>query len=197
MGTMIAIGETYPLFEKSMKMLNNQDGGVFEALENGDGFLYTMFLNQPSKEEINLVRTKDIKVRLIDEEPFVLPLIQFDNSRMIFEMSFDPTLYQDDRAFQMKQSNNVLTIVLVDSSTHVVHALRSANLPLRFIQRCGHVWAKAFLEPDFSNRYKQWFRKKQEIDLESLWEHALYLGKMGETYNIEEVHYAPNSDFYH
>lgn len=196
MGTLITVGQEFPLFQNGTKDMYGLDGGIFEALEDGDGYMYSLYLMNPIQEEILAVRTKTISVRVIQEDNFVLPLIRFGNTLMIFEMSFDPTLYKDARAFQFKDANNLLSIVLIDSSNGKVNALRQANLPLKLIQLCSEKWANAFLELDYSRKYKEWYHKLQSIPLEVLWDRALYLGKMGESYNLDEIHYKLNSDHY-
>lgn len=187
MYTNITVGQKYPLFEKSVEKFVGRDVGLFEAMEEGEGYHFTVFLNRPNVAEINHFSSKKIKVKLVDEQPFCLPLIRFGYSNMIFEMSFDPTLYHDNRAFQLLGVNNLLTLILVDSSTGIVKRLRSANFPLQFMETCSKRWQEAFHEENYSERYREWFRKKQSIPLERLWEQALYLGKMGERFDLEQV----------
>lgn len=187
MGTLLSVGEKYPLFEQNTRLFHGLDGGILEAFPEGEGLIYTLYLQKPSSEEIRLVQERKMSVRLLEDTPYCLPLIQFGSSRMIFEMSFDPTLYPDDRAFQIGRSNNVLTIVLVDSESNTVRALRSANLPLAFIERCTNLWKLAFADIHFSDNYKKWYAQKQKHPLETLWDRAIYLGKLGETFNLAKL----------
>lgn len=187
MGTRIAVGEIYPLFEKSMKQMKGKDGAVFEAMSMGDGYVFTVFYNQPLAAETEIFSQKPIHVRLLIEHPFCLPLIQFGDTRMLFEMSLDPTLYQDKRATQFISINNLCTFVLVDSQSGIVRSLRASNFPLRMITLCAQYWAHAFDVPNYSAQYLAWYQNKQNIPLEKLWTQALDVGKMGESFNVHEL----------
>lgn len=123
-------------------------------------------------------------------------MIRFRNTVLIYEMSFDPTLYPDDRAFQFKKTNNTMFINLIDSTSGIVKAMRAANLPLKFIQICTDSWARVFLEHNYSEKYAMWYKSLTVNSLEQLWQRAEYVGKMGEDYNLTEVNYHHNSQFY-
>lgn len=187
MGILLTLGEKYPIFERNTRNFQGLDGAVLEAFPEGEGLIYTLYLRNPSAKEIRLIQESKINVRLLEDTPYCLPLIQFGSNKLIFEMSFDPTLYPDDRALQIGRSNNLITIVLVDSETNVVRALRNANLPLAFIEKCSNIWKSAFADVHFSENYKKWYASKQQIHLEKLWDRAIYLGKLGETFNLEAL----------
>jgi hypothetical protein len=195
--TLVSVGEEYPIFKNGTEKMANRDGGILEAFEEGEGLWFHLYLKNPNQKEIEIFRKEKISVRLVQDDNFVLPVVRFGNTMMIFEMSFDPTLYKDVRAFQISEINNLLTMVLIDSSNGIVKALRQANLPLKFIQIAKEKWARAFLEVGYSEKYKKWYEKLKQIPLEKVWDRALYVGKLGETYNLEEVHYHYDSNFYH
>lgn len=193
MGTLIAVGEEYPLFQDGTVAMKNQDGAILEAFEDDGGFVLAIYLTEPTEEEVRVIRTEPIKTKLMcEEEAFVLPMIQFGETQMIFEVSFDPTLYDDNRAFQLKDKNNLLTIVLIDSTTGIVHGLRQANFPLKFIQHCSVAWKQAMNIQNYSERYIKWYLKLQQYSIEELWDTSVDVGQMGEHYDIEAL----QSDYY-
>lgn len=192
MSFLISVGEKFPLFEKGLNTVRNQDGVLFEALEDNGGYSIVVCLNKPIPKEIELVAEHRINIRLFQEGNFILPMVQFGSEPMIFEMFFDPTRYTDERAIQLQQDNNSVMVTLVDSSTNIVKALRMANLPLDFIQTCSYHWSKAYLQSDFSSDYVSWYRKLQQLSLESLWEQAKPVGYLGESYNLDETTHFPD-----
>lgn len=183
----ISIGETYPLFQETTKAMYGQDGGLLESMEDGHGYIYNMYLNQPIPEEIDMVQHQMVRFRLVMQDNFVLPLVQFGDSNMIFEMRFDPTAYEDDRALQLMGKNNLLTIVLIDSTNGVVKALRNANLPLQFSKQCYKKWTAAFKQENYSIHYKVWCEKLASVPLEILWEEAVDVGLLGESFDLSEL----------
>lgn len=174
----------------------NQDGAVFEALEDNGGYILGVYLNQPHPQEVAILRSEKILTRLLIQDNFILPMVQFGSTLMIFEISFDPTLYTDERVFQFQESNNTLMVVSIDSSTGKVVALRHANFPLKFIQHCSEAWAKAFLETNYSEKYRNWYGGLQQHSLETLWEKAMPTGTLGDSYDLEEITYSPTSQQY-
>lgn len=191
MGTWLKVGERFPFFSKNIHNLQNQDGSIFEALDEDAGYLLSIFLNKPNQNEMDMFHEKTTQIRLYERDEFVLPLIRFGSSDFIFEMSFDPTLYSDGRAFQFKGTNNTLFISLIDSSNDFkVLGLRAGNLPLKMIQKCSKHWAKACLEVDYANRYRQWYKDTQDnLWIKQVWDRAVYVGKLGETYDLNEIFY--------
>lgn len=196
MGTLITVGQDYPLFQGGTNQMMNQDGAVFEALEDNSGYILAVYLNQPHSQEISILRSEKILTRLLIQDNFILPMVQFGSTLMIFEISFDPTLYTDERVFQFQESNNTLMVVSIDSSNRKVVALRHANFPLKFIQHCSETWAKAFLENNYSEKYRNWYGGLQQHSIETLWEKATPTGTLGDSYNIDEITYSPTSQQY-
>lgn len=194
--TQFAVGQPYPFAVESTKKMKDQDGAVFESLEEGDGFIFTIYLNGPHPREIDLVRKAKMQIRLVQDGKFVLPLVKFGDSLMIFELSMDPTLYTDARALQMAKNNNMLIVSLVDSSNGILVALRQASFPLRMIQVCAENWANAYLDSDFSEDYFKWYRQLQQFSLEDLWAKGEPAGSMGESYDLNEIGYSLDSQHY-
>lgn len=196
MGTFFTVGEKYPLFQEGTERMLNQDGALFEAMDENEGFILGIYLNRPHPEEISLIRKETIHTRLVIENNFILPMIKFGDKPLIFEMNFDPTLYNDSRALQLSETNNMILIVTIDSSTGKIAALRHANLPLNFVQHCSQIWSRALLSTDYSAQYTNWSKGLQANSIESLWNKAIPTGSLGERYDIDEITYHPNSQHY-
>lgn len=190
------VGEKFPLFQNSLKEMKYQDGAVFESMEEGQGFLLSVCFNQPSPKEIEILRKEKIHVRLIEEEGFVLPLIRFGEHAVIFELSLDPTLYEDARAMQLTEKNNTMVLAVIDTSNEKIMGIRHSNLPLKMIQTCADSWARAYLDADYSQKYSKWFQKLQNISLEALWSYGVPAGELGETYDLNEIQFSRDSQFY-
>ena len=193
METFIRLGEKFPFFSNNIHNLENEDGAIFEALDDDGGYLLTIFMNKPNEVELSKFHEKTAQIRLYEREEFILPLIRFGSSDFIFEMSFDPTLYRDGRAFQFKETNNTLFTALVDSSSSsnfTVKGLRAGNLPLKMIQKCSKVWARACLDSEYADKYRKWYKEVQDnLWIKEVWDRAIHAGKIGETYDLNEIHY--------
>jgi hypothetical protein len=189
----IEVGKEFPLYSETVEKLRGKDGVYFEASEIGQGYLLCIHYNNITNHEIETIRFGKARMRVVTSvEGFVLPLIKF-GQHMIFELIFDPTLYEDARALQLSTSNNLITIIAIDSRTNIVKGLRQANLPLKMIQICSEYWAKAILEINFSERYKDWINHLQEkYTLEGLWNRGIDVGYLGESYDLNEIHYKQN-----
>lgn len=193
MGLLISVGKEFPLFQNGLNAVRNQDGVLFEAIEDDGGYSIVVCLNKPTPEEIELVSEQRIHMRLFQEDNFVLPMVQFGSYQMIFEMFFDPTRYEDERAIQLQEDNNSVMVTLVDSSNNIVKGLRMANLPLELIQICSYYWSKAYLQSNFSTDYAKWYQHLQQYSLETLWEQSKPVGYLGESYNLNETTHFPDS----
>ncbi|MGG4105121.1 hypothetical protein AAXB25_14490 [Paenibacillus lautus] len=188
----VKVGEKFPLFTESVEKLKGIDGAFFEANEFGQGYYYCMHLTDISYMDKLSFRNDKISVRVLQGDyGMVLPMIKFGKS-MIFDMNFDPTLYNDERALQFTDTNNILTIFLIESNNSVLKAIRQCNLPLKMIQICREAWGRAMLDLEFSEKYRAWTERLNNYSLQTLWDRATKVGEMGETYDLNEI-YTPNN----
>lgn len=190
----ISVGSPFPLYKESTKNLKGKDGAFFEADGNGQGYLFCIYFSNMNDREIETIRAKNVTVRVYENDGMVVPLLRFGSSKMIFEMVFDPTLYVDERAFQFTESNNIITIFGIDSVTNVVKVIRSSNLPLKMIQFCKECWARAVLDLQFSQKFKTWYQNLQLIPLETLWQRGIDVGRLGESYDLQDIKARYQSD---
>lgn len=190
----IGVGEKFPLFSDSVERMKGKDGAFFEAVDYNQGYMFCIHFSNVRQAEIDIIRNKTISMRIIEEDGMVLPMIRFGNS-LVFEMVFDPTLYTDARSLQIVDTNNILSIFLIESNTGVIKVIRQTNFPLKMIQICKEAWSRAILDLNFSKRFSEWYdRLQSRYTPEGLWNRAKYVGKMGESYNIEEIKYPKSKD---
>jgi hypothetical protein len=183
----IVVGQKFPLFEKGYEQHKGQEYAVFEASEFNQGYMFCAYIPHPRGYEIEAFRKSPIQMRIVKGDGMVIPMIKIGN-QLIYEIIFDPTLYDDDRALQIVDRNNILTLFLIDSNTGMLLAIRQCNFPLKMIQMCKEVWSRAILDINFSEKFSNWHKTLQEkYSLNTMWERALYVGKMGETYNLDEI----------
>ncbi|MCY9737478.1 hypothetical protein M5X17_27635 [Paenibacillus alvei] len=184
----ITVGQKFTLFD-NVDNLIGKDVGLFEALSHEQGYVYIINYTNISQGEYSAVKSKKISVNIYkDDSGFVLPLMRFGNSNLIFEFVFDPTLYKDARSLQFTENNNIMSIFLIEGTNGNVLHIRQVNLPLKMIQICKEAWSRAILDVDFSVKYSNWYENiKQKHSLETLWDRATYIGKMGEMYDVNEI----------
>lgn len=177
----VAVGEKLPIFTNAIEDMKYQNCGLFEASETGEGFYFLGFYDNPTIEEIEMFQTEDILYRILrGQDNLILPLFQFKDSKTIFEISFDPTKYSDNRGMRNIIESNIITTLLIDSSTGIVKAIRSGNLPKKFSQSCGEAWSKAMVDANYSQKFDHWMMINGFNSLESLWDQAIDVGKFGE-----------------
>jgi hypothetical protein len=157
----------------------NREGCQFEALSNGD-FMIVIMMQDITEAEALILRQTKIKVKVIEEIGYVLPIIRFGAANLFFELVFDPTIYKDNRMDNLLKTNMV-SVVGVDSRTGIIKSLRHANMPMALYKLLLTSWEQAKTTPDFSRKFKAWVMDlDQRYPLLDLWERARYVGKMGD-----------------
>lgn len=190
----LSVGNKFTLFQESTKRLKGNDGAFFEASDFNQGYMYCIYLTNVTFMDKNAFQKKSIEIRILEGgDNLVLPMAKF-GTEFTFEMSFDPTLYEDERSLQFVETNNMLTMFLIDSDTGTIKAIRQANMPLKMIQICRIAWSKAILDVNFSSKYTEWFGRMRKYPLEVLWDRATKVGRMGETFNLDEIKYPVQKD---
>lgn len=171
----LRIGDKFTLFH-SMYM-KGKDGCLFEALHGG-GFSLIAYLSNMSQAEKTAL-SESITVKLYREDSFLLPIIRFGNTHLMFEVIFDPTLYDDGRDETLTVSN-MLTIIGVESNSNIIKTLRLVSINPSLYKELVSFWIKAKNMEDFSKKYINWVR---ELDAKytvlQLWSRSKYICKMG------------------
>jgi len=133
-----------------------------------------------NQSEILLLRQGKISVKIIHELDYLLTLIKFGSSQLIFELPFDPIKYKDDRTNKLL-SSNMLQIIGVESCNNIVKCLRMVSIPFKLFNSWITVWTNAKNIPDYSNKYDRWMNDlDNRYSLLNLWDRGIYVGKMGE-----------------
>jgi len=195
----IKVGEKMPVFQKSLEKMKGRDGAVFEASEFNQGYNFFIHLANISFMEKHIFQTERVHMRVLQgSDGLVLPMMQFGKTGLMFEILFDPTLYDDNRSLQFTNRSNILTMILIESTNGIVKAIRQCNLPLKMIQICKEAWAKAILDPEYRKKHNEWAEKISRYPLQTLWSRATKVGELGESYNLEDIkipnQYKPNKN---
>jgi hypothetical protein len=178
MGTLLQVGDKFTLFKE--KHAGFIDGSYFEALEDNGGFMMVTYLSHMQYEEMLLMQGETIHASYIKENNKVLFLIKFGESDLVFEVSFDPTLYKDKRAMQIAFNNHMVTFVSVEKLTNEIVTLRYANFPMELKLALIAAWQEAFEEKNFSDSFTNWVTKLQDHSVLRLWDLAKSAGYFGE-----------------
>lgn len=178
--TAISVGETFDLFkEKEFRFM--PDGGYLEALDDNDGFMFAVYLTGINPDEQELLENEIMRTKMIKDGNKILFLVRFGDSPLIFEASFDPTLYKDRRAMQIAFDNHMFTFVAIDRLDNIVRTLRIANFPMKLKQALLTAWTSAYEEEDYSHKYTEFldylYRRYSTLEL---WEVAQPVGFFGE-----------------
>lgn len=178
--TRIAVGEKFDLFkEKEFRFMS--DGGYLEALDDNDGFIYALYLTGISPDEQELLENEIMRTRMIKDGNKIMFLIRFGDSPLIFEASFDPTLYRDRRAMQIAFDNHMLTLVAIDRIDNKVKSLRMANFPMKLKQALITAWTSAFEDEEYYIKYPEFLNGLyNRYSTLELWEIAEPTGFFGE-----------------
>ncbi|NKI24721.1 hypothetical protein HFN20_26575 [Paenibacillus dendritiformis] len=123
----LEVGKKFLLYEESVKRLMGRDGAFFEAGENGQGYYFCVHLTNISFMDKHTFRNDKVSMRVLQgSDGLVLPMVKFGKSLM-FEMNFNPTLYDDTRALQLSDTKNLLTMFLIESNNGDLKAIRHAT----------------------------------------------------------------------
>jgi hypothetical protein len=162
------------------------EGGRLEQLDTGEWFII-IYMGQPSREEIKIVRRAKILTRYLidDSKTMVMALIRFKSSPIIYELVFDPTRYKaiewKDRIDWWDKSNTV-SLLLIDSTTGILGAIRVANMPKALWDVWRDSWRKSLSIEDYTRKYSEWISILWQHKTMELWNTATPSGMFGERY---------------
>lgn len=174
----LEVGKRLPLFNKNIETLKGQECCVMELSDDGSFILLIVLPDMTFREEA-LLRENTIKTRIIERGDFIYPIIRFEKTDMMFEIDFDPFLYDEERIKKVGQSNMV-NIVAVEGNDFIIKVLRWANMPKKLYSKYITNWNLANKE-EYSIKYHEWTSKlKREYGVNELWNEAKYVGEFGE-----------------
>jgi len=167
-------------------LMPGAEGARFEQLNSAEWFL-VIYMGSPSKEERKIIRKAKILTRyLIDEsQTMVMAFIRFESSSLIYELVFDPTRYKaiewKDRIDWWDKSNTV-SLLLIDSISGIVGAIRVANMPKVLWEVWRESWRKSVSIEDYSRKYSEWIKTLWQYKTMQLWNTATPSGAFGVRY---------------
>jgi len=171
--TKLQVGTPFELFKG--RNMYGQTGCLIEQLADG-GFCLVVYMDNMTIGEFMALREEKIHVRVIKEtDDFVLTLLKYGKTPLIFELCFDATLYKDERRGVFSKSN-MLTIIGVESNTNTIKTLRMVSMPLKLHNTFIKAWNLALTREGFSEKYNAWIN-----DLDSRYS-VIDLWKMGDGY---------------
>jgi hypothetical protein len=178
--TTIQVGKKYDLFKRNTGF---SDGAYFEALEDNEGFFMSIYLGGMDATERHALESEIIRVRMIKEGNKILFITRYGKTPLMFEVNFDPTLYEDERVMQIVFDNHMVTFVGIERSNNIVQTLRQANFPMKLKQTLITAWMGAFEEEDYSTKYTNWtlnlYNKFTTFELWDIGEDVGYFGEKG------------------
>jgi len=173
----LEVGKPYDLF--AGRDMASQDGCILEFYQEYGGYGLILYMNKMTEIEKLFLRRGKIRTRVINENNFVLTLLNINND-LYFDVEFDPLLYKDSRMNNILNTN-MMDVIGVESSDNTVQTLRYVSVPMKLYNIWIKAWTNAKYEQNFSERYKRWVKDLQiRYDLEKLWDMGIYVGYMGE-----------------
>lgn len=150
-----------------------------------------LYLRGISPTEKEAIRYNKILCRYHRENNFILAFLRFAGTPLIFELSFDPTIYPEPE-WNARQQNieqtNIVTILGIDTENGLLKSIRRANLPQKLWEQWKECWGAAYYTPRYSTEYGKWLKKlESKYSVMESWERAHDAGTFGETYNIPDI----------
>lgn len=140
----ISVGKILP---NAPLQLSDIDTTSFEAVGEGV-FQYTMYLPNPTEEEISMFRNNPIDVRCYSHKG--KSVVYFSLGELLTEVAFNPTLYDDNRMdVTFTKAHFKFIMTLVDSSTMYVKSIRIVELAEDVTSTLKKVWLE-FISADIS-----------------------------------------------
>ena len=177
--TAVSVGEEFTLFRDVVGKMKGIDGVICELLDDGH-FTIVIYMNNMSKKEKEILSEKQIYARIIEEGNFLLPIIRYGNSPLIYEIEFNPFLYYQDKRFDYVGKSNLVFIFGIESTTNIIKTMRYVNMPKKLYSKMVANWNSIYDVEEYNKEYKKWVNSFKNYHLFDLWERATYIGKFGE-----------------
>jgi hypothetical protein len=107
------------------------------------------------------------------------------SSPIIYELVFDPTRYQavqwKDRVEWWSKCNTV-SLLLIDSITGIIEAIRFSNVPKTLWEVWRQSWRKSLSTKDYASKYDEWIKTLWQCRTMELWNGTAPSGMFGERY---------------
>ncbi len=174
-GFTLCVGEQFKLFSERITEL-----AAATELLNGGMLIIALYLPDMTSEEVDLIRNHKINVRLLRNNDYAIYLLQFGETEMIFEITFDPFLYSSKKQQDLKKSN-LFVITGIDATTNEIKVLRSANMPKAMYNTIVEIWETSCHNKFYSKTYKHWVTTlRKDYGVMDLWNMSTPIGMLGE-----------------
>ena len=176
--TKLQVGTQFELFKG--RNMCGQTGCIMEQLADSS-FALIVYMDNMTTGEFMTLKEDKIHVRVIKEtNDFVLTLLKYGKTPLIFELCFDPTLYKDERRGVFGKSN-MLTIIGVESNTNIIKTLRMVSMPMKLFKLYNRAWELALKHDGFSEKYSAWLNDlTNRYTTVQLWGMSDGYGQMGQ-----------------
>lgn len=171
------VGETCPPIIKRPRP--DHDGAFLEALPPG-GMVALLYLSGMRALERIVIEMEPMDVRVVEEGEFVLTLLKFGDTPVLFSLEHDPRKYGDLRSLNAIRRTNRIDIIAVESTKNEVRVIRPAHFPEHLRQAWKRSWLAAMADRSYSERYQEWLNAlwKRWRDVRRLWERARDVGRL-------------------
>jgi len=168
MWTKIEVGQPFLLPNPGVR-----NGAVLEAARGG-GLMLLIYLESMTQTEADTLRKDKIAVRAYREQDKLLLLFRF-GPELIFEVSFNPRRYSDERSNAVGKSN-LLHIVGIESSSNIVRLQRVVSISARLLAMMERYWGEqSQVTPE---KYDAWLERLTQCSVDELWEQGEYIGQL-------------------
>lgn len=155
------------------------DGAFLEPLPPG-GMVALLYLSGMRALERIVIEMEPMDVRIVEDGAFVLTLLRFGNTPIIFSMEHDPRKYSDLRSFNTIRRTNRIDIIAVESTKNEVRVIRPAHFNEQLRAVWKRSWLAAMTDHKYSERYQLWLDGlwKRYRDVRRMWKKARPMGHL-------------------
>lgn len=166
------------------------DGTYLEALPPG-GMVALLYLSGMRALERIVIEMEPMDVRVVEEGEFVLTLLRFGDTPIIFSMEHDPHKYGNTRSVETIRRTNRIDIIAVESMKNEVRVIRPAHFPEQLRQTWKRSWLAAMADRSYSERYQEWLNRlwRRWRDVRRLWKRARPVGRLVDEYHEKRLRY--------
>jgi hypothetical protein len=181
----LAVGEPIPQGWKSL--MGSSDGARLEQPYPDSIPLIIVTMQDVSGKEAEILRQGAIEARIFRERRYLMAVIRFGGTPLMFDLFHDPTLYPAHEwpaRLQGWEKGNLVGIVAVDTGSGLVVANRLANLPRGLWLALLVTFREAYEATDnYSSRFRLWMDGVwARYGIRELWRNSAPAGTFGEHY---------------
>lgn len=148
-------------------------GGLMELLPQG-GFYMRLVARDLNQEDINSFRYGDIAFKTLFNKDKIYMLIRFGDGTLLYEILFDPTLYQNKELTKINlHKSNIIHGVFIDKESEKVQGIKMFNFPLDTYKKIVKAWTEALENKEYTEEYHEYCVSFFGKDIAYWWEAIL------------------------